>query len=248
MFETFTLIAGPCTLEKDDLNLEIGRVLAGLSRDLSHPIVFKASYDKANRSKVDSPRGPGLEDGLHRLAKVKDETGLPVITDIQENALQPYLANEFRNEPEVRMGMKGEDALLMERMWTPMRGFMLHHTREKDLMLFLEIGKVQLPRLDDVEFAARHPDGTGSVYDLEALPWYCLVPSFVLSELRIAFMMGFLLFIPFLVIDMVIASILMSMGMMMLPPVFVSLPFKVIMFVLADGWSLLVGTLVRSFQ
>jgi len=84
MFERFTLIAGPCSLEDDGLNLEIGRALASLSSDLGLPIVFKASYDKANRSKVDSPRGPGLEKGLERLARVKAETGLPLITDIHE--------------------------------------------------------------------------------------------------------------------------------------------------------------------
>jgi len=84
MFERFTLIAGPCALEDDALNLEIGRALAVLSRELNLPIVFKASYDKANRSKADSPRGPGLEEGLRRLARVKDETGLPLITDIHE--------------------------------------------------------------------------------------------------------------------------------------------------------------------
>ncbi len=84
MFERFTLIAGPCTLEDDDLNLEIGRALARISEDLGLPIVFKASYDKANRSKADSPRGPGLEVGLERLARVKGETGLPIITDIHE--------------------------------------------------------------------------------------------------------------------------------------------------------------------
>jgi 2-dehydro-3-deoxyphosphooctonate aldolase (KDO 8-P synthase) len=84
MFERFTLIAGPCVLEDDGLNLEIGRALAGISRDLALPIVFKASYDKANRSKADSPRGPGLEEGLELLARVKAETGLPLITDIHE--------------------------------------------------------------------------------------------------------------------------------------------------------------------
>lgn len=84
MFERFTLIAGPCTLEDDGLNLEIGHALAGISRELELPIIFKASYDKANRSKANSPRGPGLEEGLERLARVKAETGLPLITDIHE--------------------------------------------------------------------------------------------------------------------------------------------------------------------
>jgi 2-dehydro-3-deoxyphosphooctonate aldolase (KDO 8-P synthase) len=84
MFETFTLIAGPCVLEGDDLNLKIGETLAGLSEELGLPIVFKASYDKANRSKADSARGPGIAEGLPRLARVKAETGLPIITDIHE--------------------------------------------------------------------------------------------------------------------------------------------------------------------
>ena len=88
MFERFTLIAGPCVLEEDDLNLEIGKALATFSADLDLPIIFKASYDKANRSKADSPRGPGLEAGLERLARVKAETGLSLITDIHE----PYHA------------------------------------------------------------------------------------------------------------------------------------------------------------
>ena len=86
MFERFTLLAGPCVLEGDDLNLEIGHALAEISRELALPIVFKASYDKANRSKADSPRGPGLEEGLERLARVKADTGLPLITDIHEPA------------------------------------------------------------------------------------------------------------------------------------------------------------------
>jgi 2-dehydro-3-deoxyphosphooctonate aldolase (KDO 8-P synthase) len=90
MFERFTLIAGPCVLEDDELNLEIGEALARLSGALGLPVVFKASYDKANRSKADSPRGPGLEEGLKRLARVKEETGLPVITDIHE----PHHAEE----------------------------------------------------------------------------------------------------------------------------------------------------------
>jgi len=84
MFERFTLLAGPCVLEGDELNLEIGHALAEISRELALPIVFKASYDKANRSKANSPRGPGLEDGLERLARVKADTGLPIITDIHE--------------------------------------------------------------------------------------------------------------------------------------------------------------------
>ena len=84
MFERFTLMAGPCVLEDDSLNLDVGRALARMARELQLPVVFKASYDKANRSRVDSPRGPGLAEGLKRLARVKEETGLPLITDIHE--------------------------------------------------------------------------------------------------------------------------------------------------------------------
>ena len=97
MFERFTLIAGPCTLEDDDLNLEIGHALAEISKVLALPIVFKASFDKANRSKADSPRGPGLEEGLERLARVKVETGLPTITDIHE----PFHAEKAGNVVDV---------------------------------------------------------------------------------------------------------------------------------------------------
>ncbi len=171
----------------------------------------------------------------------------PVIVDIQENAISPYMNNEFKNHPDVRMGVKGEDSLLMEKAWGPLRGFLLQHTREKDLMLFLEMGKIELPKYDQVDLAAANPDGTGSAYNLDAIPWFCLVPGFVLSELRIAFMMGFLLFLPFLVIDMVIASVLMSMGMMMLPPVMISMPFKLLLFILVDGWRLVISQIVNGY-
>ena len=171
----------------------------------------------------------------------------PVITEIQENALDPYFRNELRNEPEVRLGIKGEDAILMARAWAPLRNFILNHTREKDIQLFLDIGHIKLPTKDIDNFGNPAVAGTGTAFDLEAIPWYCLVPGFVLSELRTAFMMGFLLFIPFLVIDMVVASILMSMGMMMLPPVMISLPFKLLLFVVIDGWRLVIQQLVVGF-
>ncbi len=110
----------------------------------------------------------------------------------------------------------------------PFRGFMLQHVREKDLRLFIDMhGK-------EVETAAE-------------TPYQVLIPAFMISELRRAFEIGFLIFIPFLIIDMVVASILMAMGMMMLPPVVISLPFKIIFFVLIDGWYMLAGSLVRSF-
>ncbi len=172
----------------------------------------------------------------------------PVITEIQENALTPYFNNEFAQSAEVRLGVKGEDSMLLERVWTPLRTFMLNHTRESDLQLFLDMGRVELPRINPDEFGTGYPTGTGPAYDLEAIPWYCLVPSFVISELRTAFMMGFLLFLPFLVIDMVIASVLMSMGMMMLPPVMISMPFKLLLFIVIDGWKLIVQQLVHGFN
>lgn len=168
----------------------------------------------------------------------------PVITDIQENALTPYMNDDFKHSPEVAMGIKGEDTLLAENTWRPLRNFMLHHTREKDLLLFLEIGQVRLPKIDPEDVGN---DETGSAYDLEAIPWYCLVPGFILSELRTAFMMGFLLFMPFLVIDMIIASILMSMGMMMLPPVMISMPFKILLFIVIDGWRLIIQQIVTGY-
>lgn len=171
----------------------------------------------------------------------------PVLQAIQENAVTPYFNNEFQDLPEVKMGMIGEDRLFLERTWAPIRSFLLQHTREKDLDLFLSLGRVQLPVLLPEDMAAHSHNGTESAYDLDAIPWYCLTPAFVLSELRTAFMMGFLLFMPFLVIDMIIASILMSMGMMMLPPVMISMPFKLLLFILVDGWRLIIMQTVNSF-
>mgnify|MGYP001170305661 CR=1 FL=1 len=112
----------------------------------------------------------------------------------------------------------------------PFHAFMLKHVREKDILLFAEIGNVQ------------------NVESPQDLPLRVVVPAFMISELRRAFEIGFMLFLPFLIIDMVTASILMSMGMMMLPPVMISLPFKIIFFVLVDGWNLISGSLVRSFE
>ncbi len=112
----------------------------------------------------------------------------------------------------------------------PFKTFMLGHTREKDLMLFTSVAKIDIPD------------------DPQALPLHVVVPSFMISELKRAFEIGFMLFLPFLIIDLVIASILMAMGMMMLPPVTVSLPFKIIFFVLVDGWYLITGSIMRSFD
>lgn len=141
----------------------------------------------------------------------------PTFQVVNENALQPYLAHELSTDAAYAAAVQ------------PMREFMLSQTREKDLGLFVHLGHIESPQTaDDV-------------------PTYVIVPAFLLSELTTAFMIGFLVYLPFLIIDMVVASTLMSMGMLMLPPIFISLPFKIILFVLADGWYLMVGSLVRSF-
>jgi flagellar biosynthetic protein FliP len=141
----------------------------------------------------------------------------PVFSRINNEALQPYLADELA--PKEAM-TRAEDAI---------RTFMLKQVRQKDLSLFVDISKMARPRRP------------------EDIPTHVLIPGFVISELRIAFQIGFLIFLPFLIIDVVVGSVLMSMGMMMLPPVMVSLPFKLILFVLADGWYLVAGSLVKSF-
>ncbi|NMB41765.1 MAG: flagellar type III secretion system pore protein FliP [Firmicutes bacterium] len=141
----------------------------------------------------------------------------PVFTQINEEALTPYLEEEIAFEEAVDTGGH------------PLREFMLNNTRDKDLALFLEVASLESPESrEEVSFRA-------------------LVPAFVLSELKTAFQMGFILFVPFLIIDMVVASILMSMGMFMLPPVIVSLPFKILLFVLVDGWHLVVQSLLESY-
>ena len=106
---------------------------------------------------------------------------------------------------------------------------MLRHTRQKDLALLVDLSKMERPQ------------------NREGIPTQVLIPSFIISELKTAFQIGFMLYVPFLIIDMVVASVLLSMGMMMLPPIMVSLPFKLMIFVLADGWYLIVGSLVKSF-
>ena len=142
----------------------------------------------------------------------------PVLTEVNENALQPLLAGEI------------SDTEALKAAETPLKTFMLGQTREKDIALFLELTRQEVPETP------------------EELSMLVVVPSFVISELKTAFQMGFVLFIPFLIIDMVVASVLMSMGMMMLPPVLISLPFKILLFVLVDGWWLVVRSLVAAFQ
>jgi flagellar biosynthetic protein FliP len=142
---------------------------------------------------------------------------MPVYQNINENALQPYLENRITQE------------IFLERTSLPLKRFMQQYTREKDLALFMKITNLPRPRtIDDV-------------------PVWVVIPAFVLSELKTAFQIGFVIYIPFLVIDMVVASVLMAMGMMMLPPIMISLPFKLMLFVLVDGWHLLVGSMVKSF-
>ncbi|WP_193074725.1 flagellar type III secretion system pore protein FliP [Pseudomonas sp. FME51] len=141
----------------------------------------------------------------------------PVFERINESALQPYL-NEQLTPPQA-----------LEQASEPLREFMLAQTRETDLELFVRL--------------AKRTDLAGP----EDVPFHILVPAFVTSELKTAFQIGFMIFIPFLVIDLVVASVLMAMGMMMLSPLIISLPFKIMLFVLVDGWALIIGTLAASF-
>ncbi len=141
----------------------------------------------------------------------------PVWTTVNDQALQPYLAGEI------------DQSEALDRAEQPLRKFMLAQTRESDLELFVGLSQDTRPAtVDDV-------------------PTYVIIPGFIVSELKTAFLMGFIIFIPFLIIDIVVSSALLSMGMMMLPPVVVSLPFKILLFVLVDGWGLIIGSLVRSF-
>jgi len=141
----------------------------------------------------------------------------PVINQINTEAFQPFEAGEIDQKE------------FFEKAMDPIRDFMYKQTMTKDVNLFLEIAHME------------------DVTELDDIPNTVLIPSFMLSELRTAFIIGFLIYIPFIVIDMVVASTLMSMGMMMLPPTTISMPFKILLFVLADGWNLVIGNLVKSF-
>jgi len=142
----------------------------------------------------------------------------PVWTQVYSSALTPYLAGEITEDVAASRAME------------PVREFMLRQTREKDLALFMNFANLPAPG------------------DASDIPTYVLIPAFGISELKTAFQMGFMIFVPFLVIDMVVASTLMSMGMLMLPPMMVSLPLKILLFVLADGWHLVVRSLVMSVR
>jgi flagellar biosynthesis protein FliP len=142
----------------------------------------------------------------------------PVFNEINEQAVKPYMAKQITQGEAFDKGL------------VPLRKFMFKQTREKDIALFIR--------------AAKLPNPTNEA----AVPTRVLIPAFIISELKTAFQMGFMLFIPFLIIDMVVSSVLMSMGMLMLPPIMVSLPFKILLFVLVDGWNLLVQSLILSFH
>ncbi|SDC33760.1 flagellar biosynthetic protein FliP [Priestia aryabhattai B8W22] len=142
----------------------------------------------------------------------------PTFSQVNEQALQPLLKEKITLNQAYKKAAE------------PMKEFMSAHTRQKDLALFLEYAGIDKP---------------SSVQDI---PLTALVPAYAISELKTAFQIGFMIFIPFLIIDMIIASVLMSMGMMMLPPVMISLPFKILLFVLVDGWNLVVKSLLISFQ
>ncbi len=142
----------------------------------------------------------------------------PTWGKVFDEALTPYMDNKITIQEAYDRGIK------------PVREFMFRQVRNEDLALFVSLAKIERPR------------------NREDLPTYILIPAFCISELRAGFIMGFFLFIPFLMIDMIVGSILMSMGMMMVPPMLVSLPFKILLFVLVDGWNLIVYSIVRSFK
>ncbi|HLI96500.1 MAG TPA: flagellar type III secretion system pore protein FliP [Candidatus Baltobacteraceae bacterium] len=142
----------------------------------------------------------------------------PVIKDVNRNALQPYMKNQITQ------------SVALDRASQPLRKFMFKQTREKDLQLFYSLSNEPRP--------ATQAD----------VPTYILIPAFVISELKTAFEIGFAIYVPFIVIDMVTASILLSMGMMMIPPVIISLPFKILVFLLVDGWNLTVSAIFQSYK
>lgn len=142
----------------------------------------------------------------------------PVFSEIKTNAVDPLSNKEISQTQAIDNCIK------------PLRGFMMNQVREDDLRLFMDIAKI-----DKVE-------------TLDEIPISVVIPAFIISELRAAFIIGFLIYIPFIVIDMVVSSVLMAMGMMMLPPTTISMPFKILLFILADGWNLVIGQLVSSFN
>ncbi len=143
---------------------------------------------------------------------------MPVLRQINDTALQPWMRNEITQKAAYENAVR------------PLKAFMLEQTREKDIAMFVRMMKREKP------------------HSRESLGMEIIVPAFILSELKTAFIMGFVIFVPFIVIDMVVSSVLMSMGILMLPPVMISLPFKILLFVLVDGWNLVVQSLLTSFH
>ena len=141
----------------------------------------------------------------------------PTFNQVYNDAIKPLSNNEISAEEAYDKGIE------------PLREFMFKQTNTKDIKMFLEIADIQ------------------DVKEYDDIPTYVLIPSFIVSELRISFIIGFLIYIPFIIIDMVVSSALMSMGMMMLPPTTISMPFKILLFILADGWNLIIGNLVKTF-
>ena len=141
----------------------------------------------------------------------------PTFNEVNEKALQPYMKNQITQQVAIERGIE------------PIRNFMFKQTHEKELALFVRMAKIERPKAK------------------EDIPTYVLIPSFIMSELKTAFTIGFVVYLPFLVIDIVVSSVLVSMGMMFLPPSMIALPFKLIMFVMVDGWALIVRSLVESF-
>ena len=141
----------------------------------------------------------------------------PAFTEINQKAIQPYMNNQLSQDQAIDYTL------------APLRKFMFNQTRDQDLALFIKLAQVEKPKTR------------------ADVPTLVLVPSFIVSELKTAFMIGFIIFLPFLIIDILAASVLMAMGMMMVPPAVISLPFKIMLFVLVDGWSLLIGSMVKSF-
>jgi len=142
----------------------------------------------------------------------------PTWLEIKDKALEPYMQGKITQEEAWNKGVK------------PIKEFMLRQTRKKDLSLFINFAKIKSPQ------------------SVENVPLHVLIPSFITSELKTAFQIGFVLYIPFLIIDIVVSSIIMSMGMFMLPPVMISLPFKILLFVLVDGWDLVIQSIITSFR
>lgn len=156
----------------------------------------------------------------------------PTYQEVYNTAIIPYTNGQFVEKPGISPTDKplSPQQQALTAAMKPIRGFMFRQVKPKDLALFIEIAKLPRPKTPD------------------DVPTHVLIPAYITSEITIAFEIGFLIYIPFLIIDMVVASTLMAMGMMMLPPIMISLPFKIIMFVLADGWYLLLGSLARGFN